>query len=51
MEEYKIMFCSECSAKLFSTHSKKLGVCPECINPDSDVNADLEDKFEELFSK
>lgn len=40
--------CAECSAKLWSDYSKKLGVCPECKEPDKETE-ELEAMIESLL--
>jgi rubrerythrin len=42
--------CKECGCTLWSNHSKKLGVCPECKDPDAEPK-DLESMLESLINR
>ena len=42
--------CQHCATRLWSDYAKKLGVCPECEEPDKPLQ-DLEDDLESIFNQ
>lgn len=42
--------CQECECKLWSSHAKDCGLCPECENIDYDDNAELETELDNLLN-
>ncbi len=43
-------YCQCCDARLWSSYTKNLGVCPECEEPDKPLQ-DLEDDLESIFNQ